>query len=442
MLQNYHSLLTNVPKYTLRCTACGANYEPDPFRLHCDADHQPSLLRAIYRDQQLEVKEYLPGLFRFIDWLPVERSLDVVGKPITFESKHLAAHLHLEQLFICFNGYWPERNAHLFTGSFKELEAPAVLARVPSHHPRTLVISSAGNTGRAFANVCSQQQIPLCLVIPEQNLSAIWSKELFHPCICLVVVSGGGDYTDAIVLGQMISRMEGFFPEGGAFNVARRDGMGLTVLDAAVTLGYIPDHYFQAVGSGTGGISAWEANLRLLEDGRFGSTHMQLHLAQNSPFTPMVDAWQAESRLLTPMSEAIAKEQIGQVKAKVLTNRQPAYSLTGGLYEALVATRGSMYSVTNAELERARILFEELEGIDISPASGIATAALIQAVEAGKIGKRDTVLLNITSGGCKRMQQDYSLQFLQPDIVFSPEEIKPDIVAKRMEKFLPFSVQK
>ena len=443
MLQNYYQLadqLADQPKYTLRCTLCGADYEPDPFRLHCDADHEPSLLRAIYREQQLEVKRHLPGLFQFSDWLPVERSLDVVGKPITYESKHLAAYLKLDRLSICFNGYWPERDAHLFTGSFKELEAPAVLARVPQNHPRTLVISSAGNTGRAFANVCSQQQIPLCLVIPEQNLSAIWSKERFHPSVCLVVVSGGGDYSDAIALGNLISQMDGFFPEGGAANVARRDGMGLTVLDAAVTLGRIPDHYFQAVGSGTGGISAWEANLRLLADGRFGATQMKLHLAQNSPFTPMVDAWKANSRTLPWMSESTAKAQIRDVSAQVLTNRKPASSVAGGLYEALTATNGEMYSVTNEESEQARVLFEELEGIDISPAAGIATAALLQAVKLGKIGKQDDILLNITSGGCKRMQQDYSLQYLQPDLVFSPQDIKPDVVSRRMEKFLPLKL--
>lgn len=439
MLQ-YHS--ASIPKYRFHCTLCGADHEPDPFRLYCDADHEPSLLRAIYREQQLNVKPYLPGLFRFSDWLPVERSLDVVGKPITYESKHLAAYLKLDRLFICFNGYWPERNAQLFTGSFKELEAPAVLARVPANHPRTLVISSAGNTGRAFANVCSQQQIPLCLVIPEQNLSAIWSKQRFHSCVSLVVVSGGGDYADAIALGNLISRMDGFFPEGGAANVARRDGMGLTVLDAAVTLGRIPDHYFQAVGSGTGGISAWEANLRLLADGRFGTTRMQLHLAQNFPFAPMVEAWLAGNRMLPYTSEAIAKEQISQVSAQVLTNRHPAYSLAGGLYDALTASNGRMYAVTNEESERARTLFEELEGIDISPASGIATAALIQAVRAGKLRTQDYVLLNITSGGCQRMQQDYSLQYLQPDLVFLPEEIEPGIVARRMEKILPFSAQK
>ncbi|HEY9662197.1 MAG TPA: pyridoxal-phosphate dependent enzyme, partial [Allocoleopsis sp.] len=182
----------------------------------------------------------LPGLFQFINWLPVERSIGVEGKPITYQSKQLASYLGLPHLFVSFNGYWAEQNARFFTCSFKELEAATVLARTPKDHERTLVIASAGNAGRAFANICSAQQIPLCLVVPEQNLSAIWLMEGLRSNIFLVAVGKGGDYSDAIALSRLISQMDGFFPEGGAANVARRDGMGLTVLDAAVTLGRIP----------------------------------------------------------------------------------------------------------------------------------------------------------------------------------------------------------
>ena len=420
-------------KYILRCIACGEEYEPDPFRLYCDNNHKPSLLRSIYTQKKLEINNNYSGLFQYINWLPVNRPLEIEGKPITYQSKNLAQYLKLDNLFISFNGYWKEKNAKLFTCSFKELEAPCVLTRVPENSKKTLVVASAGNTGRAFANICSQNKIPLYLVIPEDNLSAIFSKDNFDPCIKLIAVRNG-DYFDAIRLGRIISNLEGFFPEGGAKNVARRDGMGLTVIDAVVTIGKIPDHYFQAVGSGTGGISAYEANLRFLEDGRYGNNKMKLHLAQNIPFTPMTDAWQNRSREIPSLSEREAKEQINQVTAKVLTNRQPAYSLAGGLYEALVDTNGEMYGVTNEDSEKARLLFEQLEGIDISEAAGVATGALIQAVETGKIDKKEIILLNITSGGKKRIQQDYDLQYLKPDLVFTPEEIEPDFVNKKIEK--------
>jgi cysteate synthase len=139
------------------------------------------------------------------------------------------------------------------------------------------------------------------------------------------------------------------------------------------------------------------------------------------------------------ISEDVARAQISQVSAQVLTNRQPAYSLVGGLYEALMDTNGEMYAVDNEASERARALFEELEGIDIGPAAGVATAALMQAVSAGQIGKQECILLNITSGGFKRIQQDHELHYLDPSMVFAPHEITLERVLERMKQSLKFS---
>ena len=58
--------------------------------------------------------------------------------------------------------------------------------------------------------------------------------------------------------------------------------MATTVLSAVTTIGRIPDYYFQAVGSGTGAIAAWEANQRLIEDGRFGTNLMKLKIGRAS----------------------------------------------------------------------------------------------------------------------------------------------------------------
>ncbi|MEB3212600.1 MAG: pyridoxal-phosphate dependent enzyme, partial [Leptolyngbyaceae bacterium] len=211
-----------------------------------------------------------------------------------------------------------------------------------------------------------------------------------------------------------------------------------TVIDAAVTLGRLPQHYFQAIGSGSGGIAAWEASLRLLEDGRFGSHSMKLHLAQNRPFVPVVDAWKARSRVISPLKESLAKVQIHQVAASVLTNRTPAYSLAGGLYDALTRTNGEMYAVTNKESAVAQHLFETLEGIDICPASGVATAALIQAVEAGTVQRQDSVLLNITSGGTRRMQNDHPVYLLHPQWMIPPNQpLSTAIIQELLESVAP-----
>ena len=106
----------------------------------------------------------------------------------------------------------------------------------------------------------------------------------------LISCEKGGDYFDAIHLSDLALKGPGFYAEGGAKNIARRDGMATPVLSAVTTIGRIPDYYFQAVGSGTGAIAAWEANQRLVADGRIGQNTMKLMVSQNAPFGPMYDA--------------------------------------------------------------------------------------------------------------------------------------------------------
>ncbi len=222
--------------------------------------------------------------------------------------------------------------------------------------------------------------------------------------------------------------MEGFFPEGGAKNVARRDGMGTTVLSAVTTIGRIPDYYFQAVGSGTGAIAAWEANRRFIADGRFGNHLMKLMVSQNVPFTLMYDAWKAGSRALLPLDEEVARKQCEAISAKVLSNRKPPYSLKGGLFDALTATGGDMFAVENGEVKEAVQLFAETEGIDIEPAAGVAVASLRQALEEGKVEREAVVMLNVTGGGIGRLKAEHPVVYRKPDYVFrigaGAEEVK------------------
>ena len=92
---------------------------------------------------------------------------------------------------------------------------------------------------------------------------------------------------------------------------------------------------------------------------------------------------------------------------------------------------------TNAEAQQARQLFADLEGIDICPASGVAAAALLQAVQSGKVHKAETILLNITSGGFERLHKEHQLQYLQPSLGIESEAISPELVALQQNNFRP-----
>jgi cysteate synthase len=398
-------------KFKIKCLKCGKEYGPQ-YRLTCENDD--STLRAEYFEKRLDLRKQ-PGMGRFHSWLPIQEELTTVAGPTTYKSEAFARELGLLNLYIGFSGYWPERGSFIKTCSFKELEAYPTMQLLKESGGKAIVLASAGNTGRAFAHVSVLTGIDAYIVVPDSGISQLWLPEEPIESVHLIDMSPGNDYTDAINLAVRIAKPPGLIFEGGARNIARRDGMGTVMLDAAVTLGKMPDHYFQAVGSGTGGISAWEASLRLRADGRFGLKLPKLQLAQNLPFVPIYNAWQAKRREIIPeIDMKDAKKQIEETYASVLTNRTPSYSIKGGLYDALVDTDGVMYAITREEALEAKVLFESLEGIDILPPSAVAAASLLKAVKTGNVGMADIILLNIAGGGYMRLKEDFTLFQISP----------------------------
>ena len=415
-------------KYHLQSLCCGESFEDQNWELSCPNKDHTALLRAFYDDKQLIIDETLPGLYKFSSWLPVQKTLNGSGAPVTYKSEGLATHLGLANLYITFNGYWPEKGAFMQTGTFKECEAYAVCARVNTKENGVMVVASAGNTARAFAKVCSENKIPILIVVPEDNLNALWSTKEIDPCVKLIAVESGGDYFDAIHLSNLACQIERFYPEGGSKNVARRDGMGITVLSAVSTIGKIPDHYFQAIGSGTGAVAAWEANMRFIEDGRFGSNKMKLMVSQNIPFIPIKEAWDADSREILPFNDEVARKQVEEIVAKVLSNRKPTYGIKGGLYDAMKDAGGEVFEVTNQEAEKAAQLFLTTEGNDLEPAAAVAVASLVQAVVTGKVKLDSIIMLNITGGGIEKFKSEHNVSYLKPELVFP---LNPDPLSVR-----------
>lgn len=411
--------------YRLVCQHCGRSYEDfeHGFRLSCEEEHAAALLRAEYADRQFSVDAEENGLFRFWRWLPVRRTLDQGEPPAVFRSSALAERLGLHELWLAFSGYWPERGAFLQTCSFKELEAVPVCARVPAGLERSLVVASAGNTGRAFLQIASMHGTPTIVVVPESALPDMWITVDKHPSVTLAVLGGRSDYSDAIDLAGRIAATEGCYAEGGARNVARRDGMGTVMLAAVERIGALPDHYVQAVGSGTGGIAAWEMSQRLAADGRYGPGKTRLHLVQNQPFAVMTDAWKAGRRELVVPAEGEAKARIASLHSPVLSNRQPPYGLVGGVHDALADSGGCMYAVENREATAAGRMFEELEGCDLDPAAEVALAGLQQALRIGSIARKERVLVNLTGGGKRRLAGEGRMRQVEPDLFFAPGEV-------------------
>lgn len=410
--------------YQLKSLKTGKIFNDEGWTLDAPGETIPTLIRTVYEKKQIDVKDNSWGLYKFADWLPVGRMLKGSSAPVTYKSEGLAAELGLKNLWITFSGYWPEKDAAMKTCSFKETEAYSVCGRMTPEMDKVLVVASAGNTARAFAQVCSDNNIPLLICVPEDNISALWFDAPLNDCVKLVCSKSGSDYFDAIHLSNIAASLDNFIAEGGAKNVARRDGMATTMLSATTTIGKIPEYYFQAVGSGTGAIAAWEANLRLIADGRFGTNKMNLMVSQNTPFIPIHDAWKADSRAMLPLDDLLARKQVEEIHAKVLSNRKPPYPIVGGLYDAMKDSGGHVLLASNEEMRHAATMFQTKEGIDIHPAAAVATATLIHSAKSGLIKNDNLIMLNITGGGEERFKSENKLFYLKPEIIF---DIDPDM---------------
>jgi cysteate synthase len=395
--------------YEIKCTKCGSVLKETYCALceHC-AD---ALLVTEYRENHFVEKDR-DGIWRF-NWLPVHDPQFHQPGPVVYQSQGLAEKLGLENLYIAFNGYWPEIGADITTCTFKEFEAAVVLENARGNGIEGMVVASAGNTARAFAHLSTVTAYPVIIVVPKMCLFEMWYLEasLNIPTLALE----DGDYSDSIDMARRIALTQGYPFEGGVKNIAKRDGLGIVMLEAVSKIGKLPDCYFQAVGSGTGAIAVWEMAQRFLRDGRFGRSLPELHLAQNIPFVPMVNAWEKKSRELFP--EDLNPELINEITTRVISSRYPAYSIKGGIYDALTASGGAMYGIENDEVYESMDMFEKAEGIDIVPAAGVAVAALRKAVTGSRINRKDVILLNITGGGEKRLKKEKTTHRVKPVFV-------------------------
>ena len=387
--------------YRLVCLGCKAEFPDDGVLLRCPYDHAPALVRTQYAVRRFSPDERFSGIMRYRHWLPLrDQATADAPRTAVFQSEALNAALSTPNLWLAFNGYWPARGAMMPTGTFKDLESAAVLARFP--RDRILVAASAGNTAASLARACSLQRRSAIVVVPETALELLQQRGPFDPCVQIVPVRGTASYDAAIAAAKRRASGEGALVfDGGAANVARRDGIATTMLAAVEAIGMLPEFVVQAIGSGAGAIAAHEAALRLRADGRFGSALPRLLLVQNAPSAPVYESWRRASPALVAYGDdARAREtRAAALWAPVLGAQDPPYAVRGGLYDCLRESAGDVLVAENAQARAARDLFESLEGVRLAPASAVALAGLRAALQAGTLAREARIVLHVTGGG-------------------------------------------
>lgn len=394
-------------KYELKCLKTNERLTDD-YTLH----HTDNALLQTQYGVPLELNEDAIGVWQFEDWLPVSDANEFVAGTVTYKADELGEELGLSNLWVAFHGYWPEKGGLCPTGSFKDMEAVPTIQRLTDHDGKGLICASAGNTARAFTHFCGLSNIPLIVIVGQEHADRIWVRQNVMTKSVRLVVVEDGEYSDAKILAKQLSEyLEGWQLEGGVHNVARRDGIGSLIIDAAYTIGSLPDHYFQGIGGGPGPIGVHEMAERLVETGQFDGPVPQQHVSQNIEHSPIHNAWQAGRDHLLP--EDFPKSEV-DVYSDYLLNTAPAYGQVGGVHDILEASNGNTHAVEREDAEAAKALVEDIEGIDIMTPGAVATASLQQAIESGDVGVDDCILLNISGGGTERLKEEIETRTVQP----------------------------
>lgn len=406
--------------YTLKCLKTNDEFEDD-YTLHYTDD---ALIQAEYKKEFEPLNE--KGVWRYFDWLPTEETSSQVAGTITYHAEELGERLGLSNLWVAFHGYWPEKDALCPTGSFKDMEAVPTIQRMKDHSCKGMICASAGNTARAFTHFCAEDNFPLIVVVADIHAHRIWVQKRMEMDSVKVVVVKDGTYQDAKDVAKELSKsLDGWQLEGGAHNIARRDGIGSLILNSYEEIGKLPDHYFQAVGGGPGPIGVYEMMERLIDSGHYDGDVAKLHLSQNPEHCPIHNAWQRGSRKLTP--EDFPEEDV-EVYSDYLLSETPAYSVVGGVYDVLEATDGETYAIEEDDAIKAGKILEEIEEIDVLSPAKVALASLIQAKEEGKVDEDDCILLNISGGGIERLKREKETKIVTPWVIDTKKKLVDKIL--------------
>jgi cysteate synthase len=143
--------------------------------------------------RQINVRTNLPGIFKFVDWLPtgpyyLKPQFGHLGDPYCYRSTHLAKRLGMKNLYIGFSGYWPARSANLVF--------VYILQALLGQPTAPFIIASAGNTANSYNYYTHLTGLPIYLFVPESGLGNLLLPFETQPTLTAV----DGDYTEAIIL--------------------------------------------------------------------------------------------------------------------------------------------------------------------------------------------------------------------------------------------------
>ncbi|MDD3043331.1 MAG: threonine synthase [Methanosarcinaceae archaeon] len=387
--------------YHLKCIECGAEYPKDELIYTCSKCD--GLLDVIYDYSSIELdmeklKTECPSVWKYAKLLPVEREPVTImegGTPL-YKCDRLAEKIGIKELYVKHEGMNP-------TGSFKDRGMTVGVSKALELGMKTVACASTGNTSASLAIYGAKAGIPVIVLLPAGKVAlGKVAQALMHGA---KVLSIRGNFDDALALVRTLCAQEKIYLLN-SINPFRLEGQKTIGFEIADQLDFkVPDRVVLPVGN-AGNITAIYKGFR--EFKMFGVTDgiPKMTGIQAEGACPIVKAIKSGAEAITP-------EENPETVATAIRIGNPVNAR-----KALLAIResgGTAESVTDEEIIEAQKDLARLEGIGVEPASATSVAGLKKLVEAGVVGRDESVVC-ITTGHLLKDPQGV-IDICEPPIV-------------------------
>ncbi len=397
-----------------RCSLCGTEYGPDEVTYTCPKDGgnldvvlDYESIRRKYRPEDLTSRADT-SLWRYLPLLPVadpggERTpLRSAGWTPTYQPTRLAEALGLKYFWVKDEGRNP-------TASFKDRASAVVVARARQIKAEVVVTASTGNAGAALAGMAAAVGQPAVIFAPKTAPPAKIAQLLIFGAQVILV---DGNYDSAFDLTIEAADYFGWYRRNTGYNPFTAEGKKTAAFEIweRVLLSFDGNHrplnVFIPVGDGNI-ISGIHKGFKDLQALGWLEEMPRIFGIQSEKSSAIANAYFAKTETITPVSATTIADSISVDLPRDGVRAVRAATQTGGEY--ITVPDEDIY-IAMAAMGKA--------GIFAEPAGATAYAGLLKALQQGKIGPEDPVLVLNTGSGLKDIRA--AMQSVTPAPVIEP----------------------
>lgn len=282
------------------------------------------------------------------------------------------------------------------TGSFKDRQASLAISAMKETGIGEVVVASTGNVAISYSAYGARASIKVwaflnSMVPPEKMREvAIYGAE---------VIKVTGTYDQAKEMAAAFAKRKGLHLDRGIRSFAQRESMKTVALEMAEQVGALfgpdipgtplpfraPDWYIQSISGGLGPVGVWKGFQELRQMG-FIDKMPRIACVQVEGCAPIANSFHAGLEHAEPVP-------VPQTRIITLATGYPGAAYAP-LRELVLASGGTMETVSDEEGFRAMHVMAKMDGISMEPAAGVAFAGLFKLISKRIVKPSDIVAVN------------------------------------------------